>query len=266
MAIKKPYLKRKSREKKPFKLILFTGLFFCLLAVVGYFLIFSPYFWVKDIEIKAAQDPKYYAKDEIKEIARNVLERKFLKFFPGKSIFLVSSAGIRENILNQFPEIKSVEINRKPPHFLEAVIKERESVGIWCRQDGGKVRECFNIDNEGIIFKESPLVLSDFVLNLYASSSQAVSIRNRAVSSNLMEFILNVKEGLVGIKAVDFGIVSEQDLRVGTNHGFGVYFNPANSFDRQLAALETVLNEEIKDNFSDLEYIDLRIENRVYYR
>ncbi len=64
----------------------------------------------------------------------------------------------------------------------------------------------------------------------------------------------------------DFDFISIEDLRGTTSLGWQVYFNPAYSIDSQIKALETILDEQIKGDYKSLEYIDLRIEGRVYYK
>ena len=266
---KNQYQTRKKR-KFPLKIILFGGLFFCLLGGLAYFSIWSNFLWVKEIEIKLVQEPKYYLPEQIEEIIQGELKEKLWSFIPQKSIFLIPIKNIKENILNRFPEIKSVEINKRIPDSLEVVILERESVGIWCQ-----IKKCFNIDNEGVIFKESPLVSGSFILNIYASSSQPVEIRDQVTTSRVVEFILITNEELSEIKTtddlslspIDFEIVSEENLRVKINSGFEIYFNPSCSVDSQLKMLKMVLTEQIKDEeLTSLIYIDLRIQGRAYYK
>ena len=65
---------------------------------------------------------------------------------------------------------------------------------------------------------------------------------------------------------IDFEIVSFEDLRVITSQGLHIYFNPTYSVGSQLEALRIVIEKEIKQELDSLEYIDLKIEGRVYYK
>jgi len=51
-----------------------------------------------------------------------------------------------------------------------------------------------------------------------------------------------------------------------TPWGVEIYFNPSNSVESHINALEAVLEEKIKDDYNSLEYIDLRIKGRAYYK
>ncbi len=283
--MKKNQYRAKKKKRFPFKSIIFGGLFFCFLAASAYFSIWSPYFWIEEIEVKSIKEPKYYSKEEIEEITEKVLEEKFWKFFPRKSLFLASANNIKENVFNRFSEIRLVEVSRKPPHFLIIGIEEREAIGTWCQIEymgenststnrTRKVKDCFNIDQEGVIFKESPLIHGKFVLNIYQGKGDSVNVGNQVASPQIMNSILRIKSDLDKIKTTDdlslsvadFEIISEEELRVKTNFGWEIYFNPSYSTESQLKTLELVLSEEIKENHSSLKYLDLRIQGRVYYQ
>jgi len=302
---------------------IFGGLFFCLLAGLAYFLIWSPVLWIEKIEFKEFRDsPSDTVLDSrtvseglslIVPIVQKNLEEKLWQFLPQKSIILAPKNKIKEDILASFPEIKTVVVNKKLPQLralasltkmagaaIEVIIEERKSIGIWCQieevQSGfglstttssedvepqdqpidsqPKITKCFYIDKEGIVFKESPLISGSMILNIFSSKKQSVELRNEVVSPETIDFILTINEELPKIKTVagpswqilDFKTISPEDLRVSTSQGCQIYFNPAYSVDSQLKSLELTLEKEIKENWSSLEYVDLRIDGRVYYR
>ncbi|GEM_PF-1470776 len=305
---------------------IFGGLFFCLLAGLAYFLIWSPVLWIEKIEFR--EEFRDYLSDTVLElrtvsegqslnvlssIVQNNLEEKFWQFIPQKSIILAPYDKIEEDILESFPEIKTVVVNKKLPRLgalaslnkvagatIEIIIEKRKSIGIWCQieemqsmtdlstttpdevvesqnqalKEEPKIKKCFYIDKEGIVFKESPLISGSLVLNIFSSKKQLVDLRSEVVSPEIIDFILTIDKKLPKIKTVtgpswqilDFKIISPEDLRIRTVQGCQIYFNPTYSVDSQLKALEMASEKEIKENWPSLEYIDLRIEGRVYYR
>ena len=283
--IKTNRLRKKKRRRSSLKWLLIGGLFFCFLIALAYFSIWSPYFWIEEIEINSVKGAKYYSKEEIQEITQKVLQEKLWQFIPQKSVLLASASGIKEGVFNRFSEIRLVEVSRTLPHSLVIGIEEREPVGTWCQIEYlgenstssdriRKVKDCFNIDKEGIIFKESPLIHGKFVLNIYQEKDDSINLRDKVASSQVMDSILRIKSDLDKIKTTDdlslsvadFEIISKEELRVKTNFGWEIYFNPSYSTESQLKTLELVLLEEIKEEYRSLNYLDLRIEGRVYYQ
>jgi hypothetical protein len=287
---------RRSPKKLPLKKMLFGGLFFCLLVGLIYLAVWWPYLWIKEIEVK---ETKSVPVSEIKKIAQENLEKKVWWIVPRQSMVLVPINKIEKDILDRFPEIKIVNFYRRWPDSLLIKIEEREKVGIWCQieyeeietsttsteaieeeilprqkiKPEKKVNQCFYIDQEGIVFKESPLISGRLIVNIY-SRKDSVKIRDKVVSPEIINFILAIKKGLPEIKtvsellleAVDFEIISLEDLKVTTDLGWQIYFNPTYSVDSQLNALALVLEQETKQAVDSLEYLDLRIEGRVYYK
>ena len=243
---------------------IFAGLFFCLLAGLIYFFIWSPVLWIQKIDVRPLRS-------NISAIVQNNLEKKIWRFIPQKSIILAPIDKIKEDILDNFPEIKEIIINKKATNLLIIEIIERQSIGIWCQTESttpttteSVVKQCFCLDKEGIIFRESPLISGSLILNIFDIKKESVILGEEVVSPEVINFILKTAQGL-SLKIDNFEIVSPEDLRARTSQGWQIYFNPAYSVDSQLKALEIILEEEIKETTS-LEYIDLRIDGRVYYK
>jgi len=304
---KSQYSSRKRTPKKsPLKRIIFTGLFFCLLAGSAYSLIFWPGLWTSKIEVNSSTPPiKGDLRSGIIEIVQRDLGEKLWQFIPQKSIVLIPLNKIKEDILDKFPQIRIAKISRKMPQLtalksltqtagagLEILVEERKKIGIWCQVEETvideqpaeeaeekkmpsqtEIKKCFYLDEEGIIFKESPLISGSLILNIYSSENEGAKLRQQVLSPETVNFILTLKEELPKIKTTaglswqlsNFRVVSLEDLRVNMSTGWQIYFNPAYSVESQLKALEMVLEKQIGGTAS-LEYIDLRIENRVYYR
>lgn len=296
------YRSKQVPKKSSLKTIIFAGLFFCLLTGLVYFFIFSGVFRIDRIEVRGTEKIPVSG---IEKIVKNSLEGKRWQIIPQNSLILLSTEKIQKDILDNFAEIDSANFFKKLSGLLVIEIKERENVGIWCQlkdamagEEGGskrgniivtsspitidesdgfekrEINNCFYIDKKGIIYRQAPLVSGSFVLNIYDRKNGPVNIKDQVVSPDIIEFILLAKEGLKQIEnevgfsmaASDFEIVSWQDVRARISSGWQIYFNPTYSIESQLKALEIVLGKEIKKQVGSLEYIDLRIEGRVYYK
>jgi len=147
--------------------------------------------------------------------------------------------------------------------------------GILPKTEEKRIGRCFTLDQEGVIYRESALIEGGFILNIFSGKAAAPpQIGDEVASRETMDFILKLKNelpktktaGAAALSAANFEIVSAGDLRVKTSAGFEIYFNPGYSMETQINALRMVLDNEIKGNYVSLEYIDLRIEGRVYYK
>ena len=102
-------------------------------------------------------------------------------------------------------------------------------------------------------------------------SGRDYKIGENIFEEKTMNFISQTKEFLlseINLKVVDFDVLSfpADDMKVITSEGWYILFNLQKEAEEQLSALKGVLEEKIKDQRENLEYVDLRIENRVYYK
>lgn len=125
------------------------------------------------------------------------------------------------------------------------------------------IDRCFNMDENGIIFKESPVISGGPFLVIYDRISGDLKINSRVISPEILKSILEIRQK-VKINLLSFTIISPiaADLEILTSNGWKIYFDASKDVNKQISILETVLAKKVQP----LEYVDLRIENRVYYK
>lgn len=247
--------KRKKTKKKKILFLIFL-LFLILICGIG----LSPIFKIKTIEISGNKD---VSAEEIKET------------LDYKNIFLLPSSKIKKDLLKKFPQILDLEINKNIiKQTLKLIIKEREEIGIICEADPAFAEatagRCFYIDNEGIIFKKSLLTSGFMILLINDFSERQYDLGDKIFDKNLMELLLKIKDKLaneldIPLAKIDIVSYPIKDIRATTYEGWKIIFSNERNIDEQILELKTALKEKIK-NTTGLEYIDLRIENRIYYK
>ena len=242
------------------KLIFFIVLF--LILTVVYFLFFSPIFRIKEIKISGN---RAITNEEIKNSLDNLLLKKFLIFFNRNNIFLARENDLENILLKDFFRISSIEINKSIfKRTIDLKITERKEAGIFCRG------ECYYIDEEGVIFEKAPQTSGTLIVSIKDYSQGGVEIGKNVIDEDFMLRLIDLRKSLaeeVGLRVLDFIIEDEDnDLKINTNEGWYLLFDKTRDFKNQLDDLRLVLTEKIKGERKNLEYIDLRIENRAYYK
>jgi len=254
---------RKMRRKRIRGLIFAICLLFLISLGVFFFL---PKLKIKRIEVSGNKE---ISLGKIKDI---------LSY---KNIFLATEERIKADMLKEFPQISELIVSRNLfEREIKISIKEREEFGIVCQIEkpasptevgADKIKNCFYIDREGIIFKEAPQTSGSLVILIKDYSNRDYKIGEKIFDTGLISFISEIKDKLlddIDLRVVDFNISSfpSEDLKVVTNEGWYILFNLQKETADQLTALKAVLDEKIKDARKNLQYVDLRIENRVYYK
>jgi len=259
------------RYRKPHKIRRKTSVFknryfwlsLLVLLIFGsssYFLFFSDFFQVKEINISGNQK---ITTDNIKNEMNSLVTRNFISF-SSRSIFLTNFHNINSEILKKFPQLASINFKRDFPNRIVVEAEERKPVAVFCPSV-----DCFSIDKEGIAFERNEVIFSDFPRINNIDGKNSFSLGENVIDENILNFILDVKNGLnekLKITAEVFNLISAQRLNVKTKGKWDVYFNVKGDLNWQLEKLILVLEKEIPpEKRKDLDYIDLRF-TRVYFK
>lgn len=222
--------------------------------ILGYILFFSPLFKVRAIEVGETSKRGEISLEELKNA------------FKYDNIFLYTKNDIKEDLMTEFSIISDIGISKNIiKRSIKLNIIERERLGIICQME-----KCFYIDKTGIIFEDAPQTSGSLILLIKDYSQRNFDIGNSVLEERIVDFIYKLKENLflqTGVKALEFNLLSFPpiELKVVTSEGWYAIFSLDRDTESQLLVLKTVLEEKIK-NREGLEYIDLRIENRAYYK
>jgi len=244
------FIKREKRRAKRKKA---TFYIFILLIIGGliYLFIFSPVFRIKKINISGNQ---------------KVSSEEIISTLKYKNIFLITKNSIKKQLTKKFPEILDLKLSKNLfKGELHIRLVERETVGILCAKD-----KCFYFDKDGIIFGFASDINGGMITLVKDYSDKNYNLGDKVFDKNLIDNILSIKDELaseidLGVSSFDIDVYPVEELRVVTNESWYILFNLKNNIKSQLLALKAALNEKIQ-NRSTLQYIDLRIENRIYYK
>ena len=257
---RKPYRIKKKKSILKNRFFLFGILVLFVFTWIFYFFVFAKTFQLEKIIINGQNK---VSEQEIKIIVEQGIGEKLL-FWEIKSIFLVNLDKIRENILNNFPQIDNVEIKKGFPDTLNLKVMERKEIGIFCANE-----KCFLLDEKGIIFADV-LQQQELIKIQNSAIDRELKLGEQAVDKELLSKILQVVVKLkkdLKISLDEVLIINKQRLNIKTSENWEIYLNPEQDINWQLLKLSSVLEEEIPlEKRKDLEYIDLRFGNYSPYK
>jgi hypothetical protein len=271
-----------------------TGLVVLLTAVIIYGVFFSSFAKVKDIKINGAN---LVPPARISVVANLILQEKFFNFLPKNSFILLPVKNLEDSILAAFPDIESVEVIKNSWGKIEISMKERQAAAILCQS---KIRpapessvsvlptvtgsasssfeprptlpeseQCYFVDAQGIAFRTAPQI-SGTLLPTFYKIDGAVNLRSEAITQSVLRFADEVMKQTRGFGVEIFGFAVPEsgnaDLTAFTAENWSIYFDFNRPAVVQAKMLEALLNDGIKDRRADLQYVDLRISNRISYR
>lgn len=247
----KHYRKKKIKRRKSMLFLI------CLifLIVLVYIFLFSSLFKIQAIEILGNKEV------EAEEIKNS---------FDYGNIFLVTENKIKNDLIKKIPKIGDLEISKNLiKRSIKLTIEERGRLGIAC-QVKEETEDCFYIDKQGVIFEQAPQTSGSLILLIKDYSQREFYLGKKIFEQRIVDFISQARQGLsseIGLTALDFNVLSfpPKDLKVMTNEGWYIIFDLEGDIKNQLRSIKVALEEKI-ENRENLEYVDLRIENRIYYK
>ncbi|OGM99903.1 MAG: hypothetical protein A2817_01570 [Candidatus Yanofskybacteria bacterium RIFCSPHIGHO2_01_FULL_39_8b] len=253
-------LARKKQRRFLLWLLVAVVIILALAGSVVYLLFFSPWMKITNIEINGLETVDSAAMYSMIESAKN--ETIYLtEVKPQSNILFFDTKALRNKILSDFPVIKEVNTSITFPHKLVVSIKERTPFGTWCF-----ISECRYFDDSGVLWGQALRSSGSILLSiddLRKSEEQIVTI-----DKNILEPIKKTIDGLntIGIKIRKVEIPEGEigDFTIYTFVGYKLLFNNSSDILGQVVILKILLDQKEKE-FKP-EYIDLRIDGRVYYK
>lgn len=264
MSFRKRHVKNKISRIKPRKSI-FLRLWFWIIILIlliicsfAYFFLFYPGIQVKNIIISGNEKVKA---QDLQKLVLNNADTGLVDFgwlrITSRSIFLINSESLDKEILEKFPIIEKVSINKNLPETLILGITERKPIGVYCSN------ECFLIDQNGIAF-EGLVILPEYLAIVRQTGENGnVFTGENVIQRNIMEAIYKIEKDLKDNFQIDVKealITSPIRLNIETSENWQIYFDISPDFDinLQLTKLNLLLTGEISpENRKNLRYINL---------
>lgn len=189
-------------------------------------------------------------------------------FLSRSNIFLYPKRVIEQGIVASFPRVKSARLSRERlSQTLNVAIEERKAFARWCASQD----DCYALDEAGYIFAaESASSTTDFVEPYtFTGDLTGEPIGQTFIPGHMpgLLALLRIIQQQSGFLPAGIAIESVQDITIHFAQGFDLKA----SFGQDAAALarnlQLVLSSQALSGKQDqLEYIDLRFGNRVYYK
>lgn len=264
MSRKLVYKTKKEKNKERKKSVIFWLVFAAVISgIILYILLFASFLKIKEISAEAGERLSI---DSVKAAAQEFLGQKRLKIFPRDNYFIFSPAQAQEFLKNKFSEIKNVEVAKNIYGAVAIKIQERNGIMLYCRDN-----KCYEMDEEGVIFEEAPQIYGGTEACLRDNSARDIKLKDKVIEPKMAEFLLLTKKLLqeknnLNLAYFEINNYPPIDIWAITSENWKIIFDINRAPENQVEALRLVLEEKIKDQRNALEYIDLRVENRVYYK
>lgn len=272
MIILRPQKRNNRAFKKSFrkiKKILPVIMGLAMLGVVFYFAFLSSLFKVTDVEIKGNKD---ISLDDLRSEINSKLNSKVIFFLPFDNYFVFSIGGLNKKLTEKFDRIESININKEFPDKLKIELTEKRGAFRWCRVAG-----CFLVNEDGLAYNipldESKLTDEEKKLVKFQESIHDLPANDeKVVKDDFIKSIWQIIDSLkqdLDVNILEFSTPNSFSGQVfaKTNEGWQIFFNTDLPALDQVKFIKVLFLDEISpEQKKELEYIDLRVGGRAYYK
>jgi cell division septal protein FtsQ len=278
-SLPKPYVCRRVLvDKKTTRMICRPNAFYVKMAMwfLGavfvattiYVTFFSQLLIVTAIEIKGNEK---LANDDIAEMAREKLRGEIFGFLQKNNLVMIDTDEIERSLLDRYRRIKKVAVYKKFPNTIVIELEERPIRLVYC-----SAGECFVIDGDGIAcaradFEKNELGEQGLTI-VNDESGKMIQEKDFFMQIVFIQFILEIEkqlsvEGIEVNKKFSTPVLVSGDVRVETAAGWRIFFNLQTGAENGVKMLKTVIKNNLQDDqLSNLEYVDVRLPNKIYYK
>ena len=281
---------RRTRFGREFYLWIAAGI---TLIVFATWFFYSDVFRVGLIEVRIETENSVVFSNErdILSKADEAMSRRILGVLPGKNILFIPKKKVASVILDGHFSIEDVIVAREGWNTVSIVAKERTIYGAWCERETAPDTDlnylsaplCYYIDDGGFAFagKNSQDPLGVSVINFVGET------RGGLPGGNVLEAadFSRVRDFIEGVRGMGFEPISvyidganyfelslkDRDSPLETQKNGRIIADFSRDISIQLQNLDLIrLEKKIAPNESDwgkiLDYIDVRFEDKVYYK
>lgn len=220
---------------------------------------------------------------EVKSKVESDLVGNYLHLFSRANIFIYPKKQIYNDLIKSFPRIESLLVYRENLNTLHIEITERLGSYLYCGVEIPEIsseigENCYFLNNNGYIFDKAPYFSGDIYFKYYLpiSFDKADPSGSQMMDSNRFHELVRFIDRINSISFNPIYLQEEIDnyyslyLKGESNNPKILFKKDADLsiiFENLSVAMEKQeFSDEIKSNYSKLQYIDLRFKNRVVYK
>lgn len=261
----------KPHPRLPRRLIAVVFLSLGILAELGYVLFFSPVLAVRSLIVMG--DPALPV-EEITAAIRTFESEKIGGVLPRDRLPFFESRALEARVLNSFFRVASLtNVVDWATGQVTVTLTPRKEAAIWCRPapttalPAGGVPACYYTDEAGVIFAEAPQSSGNILPIVTDERATDLVLGQAAAAAGVLAEILNTREQLLEreyqINAIR--LRPARDFVFNVAPGYDLIFTIDDQPLAQISRLDEVM-QAIGADAANLEYIDLRIGNKIFYR
>lgn len=268
-------LKKKKKKIFKIKIIIFSVLL--VLIFIGFSFLSK---WQRiNINNISVEGNKVLNESDLKNAIQEEINGKYLWLFPKTNSFLIPKSKIKRVLYEKFGRIETLNLNINNFQNINLTITERIPIYTWCGEVLPDINikkqeeNCSFVDKNGFVFDHAPYFSGDVYIRFYGSLEK--DILNLKDFEDTKILIEKIKELNLNPVSLFYKDNNETEIFLSSNKHIKeapkIIFNSNEDKNLIFENLDVGVSSEplksdLKNNYSNLLYIDLRFNNKVFYK
>lgn len=286
--------KLRDKKKKQQKIKRFV-LIFCFIAVIVFivYITNASYFRVQRIVVN---DLQYANRNDVELTIKEQIDSRYMGLFAKSNIFILPRTKIYREIRNNYPAVKKSDIDLSGLTEITVELEEYSANAIWCdvpvtpskvtlsEEEEGKETSpnaipqvvasvggsnCYFVNDEGIVFSKTNYDQNPDIIKMFGNITvdpMKQSYTEKNIFIGLVEFTKLLRR--LDIVADQVWTTNGEVYAFVTKDRVKIYVDGSADMLKVFDNLETVIERDAinKAQFGNIDYIDLRFGNRVFYK
>lgn len=275
---------KKKKRKKIYKKIVIFAVFFLVFLTGLVFLSHWKEIKIQDIQVEGN---KIVESKDVKNVVDSYIQGKYLGLFPKNNSFIYPEKKIKKDLEEKYRRLKNVniEVDANDLKTLWISVSEYDGEYMWCGEQiisDSIDQQCYFLDSNGYIFDKAPYFSGDVYFKFYGNSdfdplnpigsyflpdyfSKLVSFKDAVEKMNLKPVVFNLEDK----EANEGGLYLFNSSQV--PNAPKILFKLDSDYEKIEENLQSAITTEplqtsLKNSLSNLNYIDLRFGNKIYYK
>lgn len=255
----------KRRKQKNKKIKVYAILFLVVLLLCGLVYVSRlPKFQITETQISGL---KFLETHDIQKHVDEQLSAYVLWFIPRSNIFLFSKKELNDDLYEN-PAISSVKISKNFFNTLEIEIEEHKKQSLYCINDLNE--ECYYINQEGMVYGQVDEYVTPEQEIIFYVPYKKIELKDTLIETDLYKTVFNFIKSADQLQIKIGKVYLQEDgiIELKTRNGITLKTSIFDNFEKDFLNLTALFEKEILDqnSFENVEYIDLRFGNKVFYK
>lgn len=257
--------KKKSQIKIPNNLKLFFSMIFIILIACFWFVFYSAYFTINEINVIGEGK---ISTSTVLQIAWEEVNDRMFVMMPHRNLVFFNEKKILEKLEEQKYVFDYFVVEKARPNTMNIKFREKECSIVWNEDD----KYFYMDENASIITEITPLDIQEKKYPLVENKTDLkISDNKTPIDVKYIQYSIDLFKELIFYKEdfmIEKFVIENQNntIKLIITNGPYVLFDIDNDAKKQVEKLVLVRRKKLKDTFSETEYVDVRIGNSVYYK